>query len=190
MGIGRHDRVVLFFGQIARYKGLQVLAAAFRRCLPQHKDYRLIVAGEPKPSYRQEMDRILTELAPTGRLLCRVSHVADVKVEVLFRISDVVVLPCLETSQSGVLFLACAYGVPVVAPAIGGFPQDVLPGVTGQLFKTGDTQDLAEKLAACAADPLNAEMRANIKRLVHQQTWEAVCAELEPVYRAALEGKR
>ena len=73
-------------------------------------------------------------------------YIKDEEIEIYFKASDVVVLPYLEFSQSGVLFLAYSFGKPVIAPNIGNFSRDIINGKTGYIFKTGCSDDLSEKI--------------------------------------------
>jgi glycosyltransferase involved in cell wall biosynthesis len=64
----------------------------------------------------------------------------------LFGAADVTVLPYREASQSGVMFMSYAHGVPVLLPELGGFPDDVVPGKTGFLFNPGNPESLCNQI--------------------------------------------
>jgi glycosyltransferase involved in cell wall biosynthesis len=81
-----------------------------------------------------------------------IRRIEDNELPVLFGAADTTVIPYREASQSGVLFMSYAFGVPVVAPDIGGFPFDILDRRTGYIFKVGNTTDLKEKLEKVIAN--------------------------------------
>ncbi|HEX6388661.1 MAG TPA: glycosyltransferase [Solirubrobacteraceae bacterium] len=102
--------VVLFFGLIRPYKGLDVLYEAWRALAP---DAELWIVGQP---------RMEPPPAPPGaRVVPR--FVSDAEAAWCFTHADVVVLPYREIDQSGVLFTALAFGRAVVLSDVGGFPE-------------------------------------------------------------------
>jgi len=102
--------VVLFFGLIRPYKGLDVLYDAWRALRP---DAELWIVGQP---------RMTPPPAPDGaRVVAR--FVSDAEAAWCFAHTDVVVLPYREIDQSGVLFTALAFGLPLVLSDVGGFPE-------------------------------------------------------------------
>jgi glycosyltransferase involved in cell wall biosynthesis len=108
--------VVLFFGYLSRYKGVDLLLEAFA----QVEGAELWVAGVP----RVDMDELhaLAGRAP-GRVRFVPRFVPDEELPALFRRADVVVLPYREIDQSGVLYTALAFGRPLVVTRVGGLAE-------------------------------------------------------------------
>ena len=134
--------VVLFFGLIRPYKGLDVLLEAWRGI----EDAELWVAGMP----RMDIAPLRAQAPPNVRFVPR--FVSDPEVLALFRSADLVVLPYREIDQSGVLFTALAFGRPLLLSDVGGFGEVAATGAA-ELVAPGDPAELHEALAGLLADP-------------------------------------
>ncbi|HEY3216984.1 MAG TPA: glycosyltransferase [Candidatus Eisenbacteria bacterium] len=177
---GRHTRegaretldlqgeVVLFFGYVRPYKGLDTLLEAWPR-VRARRPATLVVAGEfyedPAP-YRAR--------AKAGgasvRLLER--YLDDGEVEAVFRAADVVVLPYRSATQSGVTHVAYALGVPVITTDVGGLSETVRPEVTGLVVPPEDPVALAEAIVRYFEDGLAPRLRAGVAELKREHSWE------------------
>ena len=136
---GAEGPVVLSFGLIRAYKGLEDLLAAFARL---GDGAELWVVGNPR------MDvgplRELAAAAP-GRVRFVTRFVEDAEIPAIFRRADVVALPYLDAEHSGVLYTGLAFGKPLVLSAVGGFPEVAATGAA-RLVPPGDTGALAAAL--------------------------------------------
>lgn len=116
------EQQVLFLGRILPYKGLHLLLDAWEIIAPEFPLARLLIAGEgPLSSYREQFARShRTEVC--NRWL------SDDELQQFMAASDVVVLPYVEASQSGVIGIAHSFGVPVVATTVGGLGDQLQSG--------------------------------------------------------------
>jgi glycosyltransferase involved in cell wall biosynthesis len=149
LGIGSEEKVILFFGAIRPYKGLEHLVAAFQRVAPQDQRYRLVIAGEPKKDalpYLNEILETIEKHPSRGQVIRRIEFIPDPETELYFKAADVLALPYTQIFQSGVLFLAYSFGLPVIAADVGSFRDDIIPGKTGYLFRPGDIADFASTI--------------------------------------------
>jgi glycosyltransferase involved in cell wall biosynthesis len=149
LGIQEGEKTLLFFGNIAPYKGLEYLVAAFEQVAAGDPAYRLIVAGPPKEGFEEYVSnirRMLGEGYCRARALARIDYVPDDEVEVYFKAADVLVLPYTHIFQSGVLVLGYRFGVPVLASNVGSLRDDILEGKTGLVCKPADSADLARAI--------------------------------------------
>lgn len=144
-GIQPGARVFLFFGIISKYKGINLLFKAFNEFISKNPQSYLIVAGDIAAAYSSEFTEI-DKLFLHPNIIKRYLRVDNSEVPQLFKACDVVVLPYLEASQSGVLFMSYAYGKPVIAPNLGGFPKDVLVNKTGLLFEPQNYKSLLDSM--------------------------------------------
>lgn len=146
LGIAARQRTILFFGAMRPYKGVEHLLAAFENLIAKDSDYRLIIAGEPKKEsakyVRQIQERINRE-PNRSRIVQRIGFIPDEETELYFKAADVAVLPYTLIFQSGVVFLAYRFGLPVIAADVGSFREDIIEGRTGFVFKPCDAVDLA-----------------------------------------------
>jgi glycosyltransferase involved in cell wall biosynthesis len=188
-GIADGDKTILFFGQIAPYKGLDYLVDAFETLTTADPAYRLIVAGKPKPGADQYWLDVRNRLQPhvdRGRAILDARYIPDDKAEVYFKAADVLVLPYREIFQSGILFFGYSFGLPVVASDVGSLRDDVIDGKTGFLSRPQDPEDLARTLAAYFDSELFANLetrRAEIREFVtSRHSWDTVAELTRDVY--------
>ena len=138
--------MVLFFGSIAPYKGLEYLVEAMILLARTGPDYRLIIAGRPKncASYWDAIQERISCAEIRSNVIERVEYVPDADTEIYFKATDVLILPYTHIFQSGVLFLGYNFGLPVIASDVGSLREDVIVGRTGFLSKPQDPTDLAK----------------------------------------------
>jgi glycosyltransferase involved in cell wall biosynthesis len=167
--------VVLFFGLIRDYKGVDVLLRAWRSADP---DAELWVVGNPR------MDMApLRSLAP-ARVRFVPRFVDDLELPAYFRRADVVVLPYRAADQSGVLATALAFGKAMVVSDVGGF------GELGaaRLVPPGDEEALAAALNELLADPAAREelAAAAARAAAGPYSWAAAAEQTVALYRQLL----
>jgi glycosyltransferase involved in cell wall biosynthesis len=149
LGIGEDEHTVLFFGAIRPYKGLEYLVEAFQQIGSKRGGYRLIIAGEPKKGSEEYFETVRQKVRTTSnvrQIIQRYEYVPDSETELYLKAADVMVLPYKQIFQSGVLFLAYSFGLPVVASDVGSFREDIVEGETGFVCKACDASDLAKTL--------------------------------------------
>lgn len=132
-------KVILFFGYIRKYKGLDYLIKAFRYL--DNNDLLLVIAGSP---YQKGMDRHLREFSKLPYIRVYPYHIDRDEIELYFKSSDIVVYPYVEIFTSGALHLAFAYKKPVIATNVGCFPEDM--GDAGILVPPRDPKALARAI--------------------------------------------
>lgn len=162
LGFRDEEKVILFFGRIRPYKGLDYLIAAFQQLLKQRGDCRLVVAGrldtENSAEYAKSIcDSVSNEVAG-GQVLLRTEFIPDADTEVYFKAADVLVLPYRHIYQSGVLFLSHSFGLPVLASDVGSLKDDIVEGENGFMFRPDDAADLAKTLDRYFASDLFANL--------------------------------
>jgi glycosyltransferase involved in cell wall biosynthesis len=163
--------VVLYFGLIRPYKGLDVLLEAWQGV----RDAELWVVGRPRfePSVIRAEDS--TTLVPR--------YVSDLELAACFRRADLVVLPYLESEQSGVLATALAFGSPLIASDVGGF-REVADAGAARLVPPGDARALHEALVELLADARARERlsQAAIALAAGDASWERVAERTAALY--------
>jgi glycosyltransferase involved in cell wall biosynthesis len=193
LGIEDGERVILFFGRIAPYKGLEILVAAFQRIAAQSPNYRLVIAGRPDRGCEQYLQDIMREIERIGirdQVIQRIGHIPDEETEVYFKAADVSVLPYTDASQSGVLILGYSFGLPVIATNVGSFRQDIIEGRTGFLCRPRDPIDMARVIDAYFRSGLFKTLdgrRSEIRAYASQRySWEVVSQATRRVYEQLL----
>ena len=141
---GAEGPVILFFGLLRPYKGIESLLRAFR----QVAGAELWIVGNPRMDVAPL--RALAAEAP-GRVRFVTRFIADAEIPAIFRRADLLVLPYLDAEHSGVLYTGLAFGKPMVMSAVGGFPEVAATGA-GRLVPPGDVEALAATLAELVGD--------------------------------------
>jgi glycosyltransferase involved in cell wall biosynthesis len=169
--------VVLCFGLMRPYKGIDLLLEAWREV----DDAELWIAGMP----RMDISPLRAAAPPNVRFVPR--FISDDELPGYFQAADLVVLPYREIDQSGVLFTALAFGKPLLLSDVGGFPEIAATGAA-RTFPAGDASALGAALAELLGDrPALAAIAENARALARgQYSWEAVAAGTLELYRSLL----
>ena len=181
LGIKEDEKTILILGRIRPYKGIEHLLAALYQLVKSGANYRLIIAGEPKKGsedYLDEIRRIVNRDFSGGEIILKFQFIRDEEMELYLKAADVLVLPYKDIFQSGVLFLAYSYGLPVVATDVGSFREEIVEGKTGFVCKPGDPADLAKTLEAYFLSDIYRNLsirRQDIKDYANRvHSWDAV----------------
>jgi glycosyltransferase involved in cell wall biosynthesis len=192
LAIREGDKTILFFGNIAPYKGLEYLVGAFQQLCMQSKEYRLIIAGRPKdcPQYWNEIRTMIRQGALGSKVLVNATYIPDEDTEVYFKAADVLVLPYRYIYQSGVLFLGYSFGLPVLAADVGSLKNEIAEGKTGFVFRPEDPINLAKTIEHYFASPLFANLdslRHEIREYAEEvHSWDTVGEASMNVYARLL----
>lgn len=122
------DFIVLFFGHLEPRKGLLEFIEVVKR-MQDINDVKFIIAGaNDLQKHEPKFSDALNNIKKLSNVLVRDERIPFEEVQNYFIASNVVALPYHEGSTSGVLKLAVAFGIPVVATKVGDFPSEVPPG--------------------------------------------------------------
>jgi D-inositol-3-phosphate glycosyltransferase len=189
LGVRSSDKVMLCFGQIAPYKGLEYLVDAFSELAKRDESYRLIIAGKVKPGqteYWNKIRRKIDDSAFQDQIIVRIEHVPDEEVELYFKAADVLIIPYVNIFQSGVPFLAYSFGLPVIATDVGSLRQDIVEGRTGFVCQPRDSFDLAGTIDRYFNSESFRDLenrRLEIKEYANERhSWDKVAAITTAVY--------
>jgi glycosyltransferase involved in cell wall biosynthesis len=189
LGIAPEEKVVLFFGTIAAYKGLDMLVSALALAQSQGVHCRLIIAGQPKPgpAYLIEVRRRIQTLGLADWIIEDIGHVPDERAEIHFKAADMLALPYSAIFQSGVLFLAYSFGLPVVATGVGNFQEDVVEGITGHLSSGPTDAEFASAIRRYFDGPIYTDLQnARLRIAAHalkNHSWVSVAETTREIYR-------
>jgi len=163
-------------GLLRPYKGLETLLAAFRS-LPG-EDVALLLAGKSdSDSYGETL---ATLAAGDPRIRLQAGFVPREDVQLYLNAADVCVLPYRQITTSGAALLAFSFGVPVIAPAIGGFPS-LVEGRRGFLYDPADPAGLTRALAQARETDWQGA-RQEIRDWVAQFDWREIGRRLVRAY--------
>jgi len=188
LGVSSSDKTMLFFGNIAPYKGLEYLIAAFTELLKKDRSYRLLIVGNPKgpASYWNEIGRTIVNSDIADRVIEKIEYVPDEATELYFKAADVLILPYTRVFQSGVLFLGYNFGLPAIAADVGSLKNEIVEGKTGLVFRSQDPSDLASKIEEYFKSELFSNLentRSQIKEYANERySWSRAATITALVY--------
>ncbi len=148
LGLVQRDNIILFFGFIRKYKGLDILLDAMKiikeRGALNDPPMKLLIAGEfyedSAPYLQKIRDNDIADM-----VILRTDFVQDSEVKYYLCAADVVVQPYRNATQSGVTPLAYHFEKPMIVTNVGGLPAMVPDGIAG-LVAEPDTRSIAEKI--------------------------------------------
>lgn len=180
----RDGRRILFFGKVRRYKGLDVLLEAMPKVLA-NIECELLITGEFYDDI-ETYQRIIRKHGIEDRVRIVNRYVSNEEVGKFFAQADVLVLPYVSASQSGVAKIAFANDLPIIASRTGGLCDDLVEGVNGLSFRPGDVEGLADKIISYFATGCGPIFSSNIA--THRHTGSA-CQIAEFIENAAREAR-
>lgn len=175
---GAEGPVILCFGLIRPYKGVDLLLEAFAGI----EDAELWIVGRPFGVDMGELHTAAARAKSRVRFVPR--YVSDAELATILRRAEIVALPYRDVEQSGVLYAALAFGRAIVASDVGGFTEVAARGAA-QLVPPGDKRALAEALTELIADPASRERLAEGARAAAAgpYSWDAIAASTIELYR-------
>ncbi|MCB0179192.1 MAG: glycosyltransferase family 4 protein [Anaerolineae bacterium] len=188
-GLTPNEPVVLFFGTLTPSKGLPDLLQAFA-IVRQSSRARLLVAGFPtKHIDMTELNDMVTNLGLAESITFDPRYIPIKEVGPVMELATVAVYPYRNSTQSGALQVAYAFGRPVVATRVGGLPEAVDEGQSGLLVPPEEPQALATAISKIINNPqLAAEMGAYARRLSETRySWQPIADQILAVYQNVLE---
>jgi glycosyltransferase involved in cell wall biosynthesis len=147
LNIGADEKIVLFFGFIRKYKGLDILLDAMKILhdnKQQTTNIKLLIAGEFYED-RKPYDEQINQLGIAKDLLLHTNFIADSEVKYYLCAADVVVQPYRNATQSGVTPLAYHFEKPMIVTNVGGLPSLVPDDKVG-LVAEPNAGAIAEKI--------------------------------------------
>jgi glycosyltransferase involved in cell wall biosynthesis len=185
LGIAEQN-VILFFGYVRAYKGLMVLLEAMSH-LGDRKheigDVLLLVVGEfydDEHKYRRRVQELGIE--PSVRFVA--DYVPNDEVPKYFSAADVVVLPYISATQSGIAQIAYNFDKPVIATDVGGLAEVVLDDKTGFIVPPNEPEALAEAIVRFYREQREVEFAANVKVEKKKYSWERLVENIEDLVGA------
>ena len=163
-------KILLFFGFIRDYKGLDGLIEAFA-LVRKELDVKLIVAGEfyePEEKYIKLIEKYKLEDA----VIVKKDFIPTSEVKSYFSASDAVVLPYKSATQSGIVQVAVNFCKPVIATNVGGIGEVIEDGKTGFVVEKENPKKFAEAIIRFYNEGKEEEFSSNMKSLKGKYSWQ------------------
>jgi glycosyltransferase involved in cell wall biosynthesis len=177
-------KVLLFFGFIREYKGLDLLLEAIS-LLPD--DYLLVVAGESYTSF-DKYQQMIEQLKVQEKVKLFVRYIADSEVPLFFSAADVCVLPYKSATQSGIVGIAYHFGLPVIATKVGGLHEMIEPYGSGVIVEKTQPLFLANAIKEFFAQP-DDKFKSGIEKYKAIANWDYFASKIIEEYKYFLSKK-
>lgn len=177
--------LILTFGNIREYKGVDILIEAFAKVKQQLPDALLIIAGKNWVSWDSNQ-KLIEKYNLKDSVLTFLEYVPMSDVKHYFTAADVVALPYKHfDSQSGPGNISLAFHKPLIVTNQGGLPD--LVKNKEFVIETNDVDALAEKLMKILGDKkLQQELSNNAKELCEEFSWDSVAKKTVELYQSLL----
>jgi glycosyltransferase involved in cell wall biosynthesis len=175
-------RIILFFGYIRRYKGLHLLLEAMPQVL-KHMSVRLLVAGEfydDEETYRTEIQKF----GLADQVTINSQYIPNDEVSLYFSACDVVVLPYISATQSGIVQIAYHFDKPVIATNVGGLAEVVIDNKTGIIVPPSDPTKLSESIVRFYKEERESAFAKNVEQEKSKYSWDHMVEAIEKLATA------
>jgi glycosyltransferase involved in cell wall biosynthesis len=188
MDLGEDERVLLFFGYVRDYKGLDVILDAMPAILGRMK-VRLLVVGEFYNNERQYRDQV-ERLGIGDAVVFHSDYVPNEEVGAYFSAADVLTLPYKSATQSGIIQIAYNFHRPVIATDVGGLGEVIVDGRTGAMVPPGQPAALAEAVLDFFEHERFDDFRAAVIEEKKKYSWEYMAEGIEKLYQESVGAAR
>ena len=194
-GLSQEQNVILFFGAIKEYKGLDILSNSLHLASMKVNNLALIIAGEAGDAETREIvfkcKDIISKLPKEVKVIFHDKFIPVTEVAKYFIASDVVVLPYRRVTHSGIPHLSYTFGRPVIATNVGDFEEIIEEGKSGFVLSSNTQENLSEKIIQAFSDkPKLVEMGIYARNFcATKHTWKDSAESLIPVYKKMINNK-
>ena len=173
LGFSNKDKVILFFGYVRKYKGLDVLLRSFPDVLKDFPEAKLLIVGEFYDDPQLYLS-LINELGLNDAVKMINQFVPNEEVGRYYSACDVVVLPYRTGTQSGILNVAYGFERPVIVTDVGGLAESVEEGVTGFIVKPESPEDIRRGIRKFFDVRVQTDFAGNIRRKVQSNLFSGV----------------
>ncbi|KAB2845113.1 MAG: glycosyltransferase family 4 protein [Ignavibacteriales bacterium] len=187
-GLSQEHNVILFFGAIKEYKGLDILSNSISLASKKINNLAFIIAGEAGDAETKKIvlkcRDILSRLPKNVKVIFHDEFIPINEVAKYFIASDIVVLPYRRVTHSGIPHLAFSFGRPIIASNVGDFQEIIEEGKNGFVLSSNTHENLSEKIIQAFSDKPRLEEMGKYARdfCATKYTWKNSAESLIPVY--------
>jgi beta-1,4-mannosyltransferase len=142
LGLPMSGTIFLSLGLLRPYKGIETLLETWGNHQQHFSNCTLVIAGKASPAYAETLR---LKIAALRNVVLIPEFIEDDRIHLFFSAASIAVLPYRQILNSGSLILAMSYGLPVVAPNLGGI-SEYLDTATRLLFEPDDAQGLLQAM--------------------------------------------
>jgi glycosyltransferase involved in cell wall biosynthesis len=170
LNIPEGKKIILFFGFIRDYKGLDLLIDAMSKLNNEHI---LVIAGEVYGSFEKYFQQI-EKLGVKNKIVQHVRYINDDEVPLFFSAADVCVLPYKSATQSGITSIAYHFDLPLIATNVGGLQESIHHNKTGLIINSPYSNLIAEAIQKYFSQNFKSKFQEEIQKLKKELSWESL----------------
>ncbi|MFO7970618.1 MAG: glycosyltransferase, partial [Desulfobacterales bacterium] len=188
MGFCDTDRIILLFGAVRAYKGIDTAIKAMAEVVKQIPEARLLIAGKLWEDWAP-YQRLINRLKLSDHITLNLEYIPSNQVYRFFEISDLCIFPYRHfDSQSGAGATAVSFRKPLIVTNVGGLPE--LAAGDNAIVEPDAPQALANKIIRFFQDPaFREQMTANTGTVSQKLNWAYIAKETLRVYKKTIEQK-
>ncbi len=165
-----YEKIILFFGLIRDYKGLDILIEAMN-LLKDKIDLKLIISGEFY-SGKEKYLNLIKNYELENKIQLFGNFIPTEEVKYYFSAADVVILPYKEATQSGIVQIAMNFKKPVIAANVGGLGEVVIENKTGFIVEKENPEQLAKAILKFYKENKEEEFSRNAEVEAEKYSWQ------------------
>lgn len=170
LDIPADKKVILFFGFIRDYKGLDILIESMKEL---DDSYLLLIAGEVYGDFKK-YDQQIDKLNLRNRINLQIRYIPETEIPIFFSAGDVCVLPYRSATQSGIVGIAYHFDLPVIVTNTGGLAEMVEENKTGLILNNLSPPQLTAAIQNYFTDGLKEKFIPNIEEYRSKHSWKAL----------------
>ncbi|MFH1004189.1 MAG: glycosyltransferase [Bacteroidota bacterium] len=174
LNITKNKKVILFFGFIRDYKGLDLLIEAMSKL---DDEYLLLICGEVYGSFEKYQQQI-NQFGVKDKISLHIRYISDDNVPLFFSAADVCVLPYKSATQSGITSIAYHFDIPVIATNVGGLKETIHHNKNGLIIDSSDSEMIAEAIRKYFIGNLKTEFQNEIMKTKSLYSWNNLATEI------------
>ena len=171
-------KILLFFGFIRPYKGLKYLIQAMRIVNEKYKDITLLIVGE----FWSDKDKYTKQIKSLNRydnIQIIDNYIPDNEVKYYFQASDIVVLPYISATGSGIIQIAFAFNKPVIVTKVGTLEEIVKNRSTGFVIPPENPKAIAQAIMDFYENIDKSLMEKEIQDEAYRFSWDKLIDTIE-----------
>jgi glycosyltransferase involved in cell wall biosynthesis len=187
-GLSMDEKVILFFGYIREYKGLDLLIEAFELVAEKDNKTKLIIAGAPINSkLGNKYENQILKSKYRARIIYHLNFIPSEQIPLYFESSDIIVLPYKSIDHSGIIHLAYSFSKPVIATNVGDFSETIEHNKSGIILENNTVSNLANTILEVSFNDDLRRMGEYAKSLSESKySWENIAELTTDVYELLL----
>ena len=179
LDIPNNKKVILFFGLIREYKGLELLIEAMKEL---GDEYILLIAGEVYTDFKK-YQKIIDDNNLQDRIRLHTRYIPDKEVPVYFSAADVCVLPYRTATQSGITGMAYHFEVPLIVSNAGGLSETVKEDKTGIVLTELSSSGISKAIRKFLDNNLKTGFQENMRKYKSKYSWDSLAGSIIEFYK-------